>query len=696
MVMGQSEMEYLFNTDVFYRAITQPTPGDGNLIVVTQSGNNAAPVRTVVNSTTVAAGQVNPAMAALSAFLAYVEPNKTFVVGDGAVEGTSRYDLSDDSTDGSDSRIWNDFASVASNIATNEGSVQNLIECWYNADAGQVNNFRANFWPFYFGANADGSNFVLGGIVNSRRVDRCLWDASASPSSSGRGIFARTATRWHILTPMPFLDGPVSPTAEMASFSENNARLSEPSRQIMHDLASNALAQSVNCIVGPSAHVCRFGGPTSTEIHPDVATADGQVLLVWPIAVALLRAAGRTITEPTVVAVEGPSDGSYADLVVDLPNGGNLTTLRTLRSGSYSGSAPHRQAVTGIEVARSGGARRPVYRTTETSYPADHRGTVSIVDAGSGTPRRGRVRVTPTTTFAFNDSLSYLRGQATAALQEPRDFDLYPDFLIEHIPSLYDASALYPFEGIAVRPKQDDIAVAVPAPSFTARGALFDSSSYLESQSLSVTTGSQGLVSTWFRQTGTWGATRTLFEFRQGSTIVCNAVSASSGRITFRLNNDTATDTWTTPTSSFVGDTWYHLLWAWDLANDRFQVYLNNVAQSTTAYPITTLNSFDISSANVTRFSLAAASGGSNRWTGDIGHFWADLTSTLDLSVQANRERFALAGQPVSVGSNGQTPTGSTPEWYYDGDPPAWSNLGTVGQVTLTGTIQDSTTAPSY
>lgn len=315
IVIGQSEMEYLFNPDVFYRAITQPTPGNGNLIVVTQFGNNAAPVRTVVNSTTVAANQVNPAMAALSAFLAYVEPNKTFVVGDGSVEGTSRYDLSDDSTDGSDSRIWNDFASVVSNIVSNEGSVQNLIECWYNADAARINDFRTNFWPFYFGSNADGSTFTLGGTVNSRRIDRCLYDASAATNAAGRGIFARSVTRWHIITPMPFLDAPVSPEAEMINFSQDNDRLSEPSRQVMHDLASNALAQTVNCVVGPSAHVCRFGGPTSTEIHPDVSTADGQVLLVWPIAIALLRAAGRTINEPTIVDVEGPNDGDRKSVV---------------------------------------------------------------------------------------------------------------------------------------------------------------------------------------------------------------------------------------------------------------------------------------------------------------------------------------------------------------------------------------------
>jgi hypothetical protein len=494
---------------------------------------------------------------------------------------------------------------------------------------------------------------------------------------------------------MPFLDAPVSPTAEMANFSANSGRLTEPSRQVMIELADNALAQSVDCIVGPSAHVCKFGGPGG-ESHPDTENADGQILLMWPVALALLRAAGRTINEPTIVAVEGPSDGSYADLVIDLPNGGNLTTLRTFRGGSYSGSAPHRQAVTGIEITRSGGDRRPVYNTSETSYPVAHRGTVTIQDTGSGTPRRGRVRITPTDAFGFNDSLSYLRGQATASLQEPRDFNLYPDFLIEHIPSLYDSGALYPFEGIAVRPYQADLPVAVPAPSFVAQGALFDSSSNLSSTTLNVPTSNQGLVSIWFRQAGTWGASRTLFSLQQGANIVLSATSASSGRMTFRLDNDTATDTFLTPTSTFVGDTWYHVLWAWDLANDRFQIYVNDVAINTAAYPITTATSLNIAASNITRIGIAATVSNASRWNGDIGHLWMDLESTLDLTVQANREKFALAGDPISVGSNGQTPTGSTPQWYYDGDPPAWSNLGTAGQANLTGAIQDSLSAPSY
>src|SRR5690606_4764502 len=202
-------------------------------------------------------------------------------------------------------------------------------------------------------------------------------------------------------------------------------------------------------------------------------------LFGWPVALALLRAAGRPVHEPTVHSCEVASDGSYADLVVDLPNGGNLTTLAALRGTSYSGSSPHHQAVTGVEILRAAnGNRRPVFKTSETGRAEITRGTVAIVDAGSGNPRRGKVRITPSQPFVYGDALSYLRGQATAVLQRPRDEGLYPWFLVEHIPALYDEGAPYPFEGVAVRPYQDDMPVPLPAPSCTGRSAAFNGASF--------------------------------------------------------------------------------------------------------------------------------------------------------------------------------------------------------------------------
>ena len=695
-LMGQSELEYLLNNGSTYRQITQPTPGNGNLIVYTQSGDDAAPVKTTVDAASVAAGQVNPAMAGLSAFLAYARPGWQFVLGDLSVPGTSRFDLSDDSTDGTDTRKWTDFTSVVTAVETDYGTLGHLIECWYNADAAYITTFKDRFWPMYFGANADGSAFALGGTVNSRKVDHCLYDASAAPGAKGRGVFARSATKWHVLTPMPFLDAPVSPSAELTQFNGNAQRLSEPARAVVIGLADNALAQSVNISVGPSAHVCRFGG-TSTEIHPDTGTKDGQILLMWPIAIALLRASGLTIGEPAVYGVSGPTDGSYVDLVIDLPNGGNLTTLAALRSTSYAGSAPHQQAVTGIEISRAGGTRRPVYKTSETSYPAAHRGTVTITDSGSGSPRRGKVRITPTNAFAFGDSLSYLRGQATAALVEPRDFDLYPWMLIEHVPALYDATALYPMEGIAVRPFQQEVAVPVPAPPFVARGANFDGGDYYAGSGISIPAGSAGIASFWVRATSAWTTTKTIFEARVGSTVVCSVVSASSNRCTFRLNQDgTGSDTFTTPTNTFAGDAWYHILWAWDYAAGRFQIYVNGVALSTSGYSFTGSTKFDQDGASITQFGLGATTAGAGIWTGDFGHFYIDVTQSLDLSVQANREKFALAGAPVDLGPTGALPTGNVPEWYYDGAGAAWASHGTAGNVALTGTLAASSSAPSY
>lgn len=694
---GQSEIDYLNLIGGAYSGLTPKpvVPATPNLVVFRQTTTGTAPVRTVVTQANINAELVNPAMGAVSAFLKFVRPNVNFVVGDGSVPGTGRPSLFDDSTDGTDSRLWSDFTSVIAAVEGEAGAVHNLIECWYNADAGSINNFRNAFWPQYFGTDGTGATFTLGTTHNGARVDHCLWDSTAAANVKGRGAFRRDQTAWHVLTPMPFHNAPSD--VELTNFSANGARLTEPSRQVMHELASNAQAQSVSIDVGPSAHVCKFGG-ASTTIHPDTSDKDGQVLLAWPFALAMLRASGMTIGEPVISGIEGAADGTYADLVVDLPNGGNLTTLRTLRGGpAYAGTAPHRQAVTGLELTRSGGARRPVYRTTETSYPATHRGTVAIVDSGSGSPRRGRVRVTPTTPFAFGDGLSYLRGQATAVLLEPRDFNLYPDFLIEHVPGFYDSTATYPFEGIAVRPYQSDLAAPVLPPAFTPRGARFaGATGYRSTAMTGIPATSQGMVSMWYRNTNaTWDATTNcLFHFRVGANVRLEAKTSTSGRITVTLVNDTGSNNVVcyagAGTLQHAVNTWYHLLVGWTATG--ISVWINGVLVGTRSFASVTM-----AGNNLTQIGIGTTSTGGQYWIGDLAHLYLTVSQYLDFSVLANREKFALSGQPVNLGATGALPTGLSPEWYYDGEAPAWSNQGTAGNVTLTGgPLTVSPVAPSY
>ena len=699
MIFGQSELEYLLNTGAAYRQITQPTPGNGNLIVFTQDGAGVPPVRTVVNAATVAAGQVNPTMAAWSALFAYVRPGVQFVVGDGAVAGTSRYELVDDTES---SRLWTDLTSVLDAIEAEFGSIRAWIECWYNADAASIGNFRDSFWPLYFGSTGAGAGFTLGttnpaATNTTARFDHCLWDHAAAPGAKGRGVLTKAATNWHILTPMPFMDAPVSPTAEMANFSENGARMIEPARASMIALADDLLAQSVSLRVGPSAHLCNFGG----NIHPVTNNRDGQILLGWPLAIAMLRESEMTINEPTISVVTCPTDGAYADVEVLLPNGGTLTTLRAFRAAAAPGvEPPHYQPVVGFEVTRAGSGRRPLFKTSETSYPIAHRGTLAITDSGSGMPRRGVVRITPTNPFAFGESLSYLRGQATGVLLELRDVDakLYLNHLIEHVPSLYDSTALYPCEGIAVRPFQGDIAIPVPPPAFTAQAVQFDGADWFGGSGLLVPATSSGCASFWFKNNdASWTQSKTLFQTRVGSTTVMEAVTASNGRVTFRLNQDgTGSDTFTTATSTFVVNQWYHVLWAWDYATARFQIYVNGVALNTAAYLFIGSTKFDMAGANLTQFGLAATTAGSGIMTVQLGHVYIDTQASLDFSISANREKFALAGMPVDVGSNGSTPTGSQPAWYYNGAGDAFSNLGYGGSVPKTGTLTTASPAPSY
>lgn len=685
LFLGQSEIEYIFNTGATYRVIAQPVPGDGNLVVYTQAGSGA-PVRTVVNATTVAAGEVNPAMAAMSAFLAHARPGYTFVVGDAAVPGTGRYALANDANT---ERSWSDFMAVVDAIEADHGTVGHLIECWYNADATTFDTGNAGpaFWPFYFGQRWGGGSFTLGtdnpDDANPATVDHCLWDAAAAPDAKGRGVFTRAGTSWHMLTPMPFYGAPDAPDPAWDNYQPQ--RLSEPVREYLHTtLAADDRAQSVRLRVGPSAHLCRFGG-LSTGIHPDRGSPDGQVLFMWPFALALLRASGVTVNEPEIVGIEGPSDGSHVDVTVSLPNGGTLTTLRIFRgetADSAALAAPQRQPVTGFEITR-GGTRRPVVRTDQTAFPASQRGTVTITDTGSGTPRRGRVRIVPETPFAFGDSVSYLRGQASALLLKPRDMDalLYRDMLMEHVPALYDAGATYPFEGIAVRPYQAELMAPVAPPAFAAQSTRFNgTTSRLNNASLSIAPSNAFTLSVWFySDLASWAASRRILQLRTGTTIRFELVSASSRRMSV-ANLGTGV-TWTSPTNTFDVGRWHHLAISVNAnagTSSFWQVAIDGGTVQSVNSPAVQTTDIGLSLGTITQADVGNAT-----WSGDIGHLWMNIGSALDLTASGNLAKFIAGGAPVNPGPTGALVTGSTPTFYLDGGA-SMTNLGTGGTLAAT------------
>jgi hypothetical protein len=239
-----------------------------------------------------------------------------------------------------------------------------------------------------------------------------------------------------------------------------------------------------------------------------------------------------------------------------------------------------------------------------------------------------------------------------------------------------------------------------PPPAFTARAAAFDGSTYYAQSGQSVAATNVGICSFWFRnRTATWNTpTATdLFQFRLGGTTAFSIITASSGRLTFRINQDgTGSDIFLPPSSTFALNTWYHVLWAWDWANSRFQLYVNNVAQTTTGYSFAGATKFDQSGDNFTNIGIGAESNGVSPWIGDIGHLLIDFQNTLDISNSANREKFVLSGNPVDLGTDGSTPLGLQPQYYYDGDGASWNNKGTAGNITLTGTLTAASGTPGF
>ena len=697
MFMTQSEGEHIFNPSAFYDMTPVPDVTGTNMIVVRQEGTGNAPIEHEVTNANISAGLVSEAMGALACYLRDICGSSVrFIIGDGAVPGTGRPSLVDDSnTD----RAWSDFASVVEHIEQNYGVIHSVVECWYNSDDTGIPEFKTNYWPAYFGINPDGSTFTLGdtytlGTINDYAVDHCLWDADAAPGEKGRGLFS-DATSWKILTLMPFNNAPVAPDAEWQSFSSGgNVRGVEPRRAVMMALADEPEAQRVGLIVGPSAHITDFEG----GIHPAENTnPNGKGLFAMSFAAPIATAGNKTISEPFISAIEGPETGEYIDVVVDLPNNGTLTTLRQLRGLSLPVTpSPHQQVVTGFEYFRSASSSlRPVFNESETSYPQAHRGAITITDSGSGNPKKGRVRIDMTDNAASNDSIKYLGGQATAMLQTPRDVDneLFLDMLIEHVPGYYNSGNDYTYEGVAVRPLQQAQTVNVPAPPFAARGAYYDGTNDALTATHSVPTGPRGMMSLWLKNdAASWTQLIQILQMRvsgdvklevkttgTGLQINLQLADSSSPIQTFRAGNN--------DTNMVVGQ-WYHVLIAWDSTSAI--IYVNDT------HSVTMATGQDAFTGNLNQQGVGSASSTGSKWHGDLAHVWISTTQWLDITQQSNREKFSIAGEPKDLGPNGQTPTGTAPEFYFDGDGAGWNNLGTAGSFNLTGELAVSADSPSH
>lgn len=213
-----------------------------------------------------------------------------------------------------------------------------------------------------------------------------------------------------------------------------------------------------------------------------------------------------------------------------------------------------------------------------------------------------------------------------------------------------------------------------------------------------VTNITQALISAWLRIDGGDGTNMSYMETNITSAL--RFIHTSANQIYFSLSNGPSRNDFaaTNGGSGYLASAaWIHVLCAWKTAASRvFQIYINDVSDNVqqTGYPddgaLFTLSS-------LTDVSIAAAvGGGSNFFNGAMSEFYFAPNQYLDISVQANRRKFISSGlKPVSLGSDGSTPTGTAPAIYLP-NPAATVNVnaGLGGNLTIHGSPTVASTTP--
>ena len=116
-------------------------------------------------------------------------------------------------------------------------------------------------------------------------------------------------------------------------------------------------------------------------------------------------------------------------------------------------------------------------------------------------------------------------------------------------------------------------------------------------------------------------------------------------------------------------DTWYHIYVGWDLANSRGWMYLNdtNILAAGGTYVNTTMNYFYYDQNLIPQWSISTNyhDSLSDYIDASMYDFYFNHTAYKDFSNVTNRRLFIKSnGKPEDLGSDGSTPTGSSPIMY--------------------------------
>lgn len=237
------------------------------------------------------------------------------------------------------------------------------------------------------------------------------------------------------------------------------------------------------------------------------------------------------------------------------------------------------------------------------------------------------------------------------------------------------------------------------AASYTAQGVNFDGTNDYLTRGAALTgaaSGKKGIVSFWFKMRGGNNADRSFLEpnaITGAGYLYVRRDNANKIKVEGRGAFSTQLQMLSTSTYTSAMSAWAHCIASWDLSATTGKIYVDG-ADVTAASP--TLNNANIEYASPTNWGVGGKPDGTFLMNADIAELYVNFTDYLDLSNSANVQKFRSAGgAPVSLGSDGSTPTGNQPIIYLRNPTATWQdNLGSGGNFTVNGALTDSATNP--
>lgn len=212
-----------------------------------------------------------------------------------------------------------------------------------------------------------------------------------------------------------------------------------------------------------------------------------------------------------------------------------------------------------------------------------------------------------------------------------------------------------------------------------------------------------GIFSCWFYLdvlNGTFGSNLlNVFNSTGSSIFEAWVTTASKLEILIKTGSSAVTVVDVRTSGNISTGAWVHVLSSWDASAAARHLYINGTSDKggadTGSNNDAGYSSFDDSVVG------AFATDGTAKWDGGMAELYFAPGQYLDLSVQANREKFRdSTGNPVDLGATGSNPTGTAPALYLHLDDAESANnfavnRGTGGNFTVNGALTTFASSPS-